>query len=91
MAILKDLFGKSNDELIAIINRLAMSKATKLTLKVSKAGAVSIYGFGRWPVTLYRDQWTRIFEHRDEITAFIEANDDLLSTGKDDERFAKAE
>lgn len=89
--ILQDLNNKSNAELIAMVQRLAASKVTKLHLKVSKQGAVSIYGFGRWPVTLYRDQWSRVLEHGPEITAFIEANADLLSTGKDDERFARGE
>lgn len=55
-------------------------KPTKLTLKVSAKGAVSIYGFGKWPVTLYKSQWERLIESVDEVKAFIEANDGLLAT-----------
>lgn len=58
----------------------ASRKPGKLTLKVSKAGAVSVYGMGKWPVTLYQSQWTRLIESMGEIKAFISANADLLAT-----------
>ena len=45
-----------------------------LTLKVSAKGAVSVYGMGRFPVTLYREQWERVLGHADAIRAFIDAN-----------------
>ena len=47
-------------------------------LKVSVKGAVSVYGFGRFPVTLYMSQWQKIFEMQDEIKAFIIENSDKL-------------
>jgi len=50
-----------------------------ITLKVSEKGAVSLYGMGRFPVTLYGEQWTRLLSHADEIKAFIETNKALLS------------
>lgn len=56
----------------------AAAKQGKLSLKVSTKGAVSIYGFGKWPVTLYRDQMERLLDNADQIKAFIEANADLL-------------
>ena len=41
------------------------------TIKVSQKGAVSIYGLGRFPVTLYKSQWTKLLGQADEITQFI--------------------
>jgi hypothetical protein len=58
----------------------AKSKAPALSLKVSKKGAVSVYGLGRWPVTLYREQWNRLLGKASDIAAFITANDSALST-----------
>lgn len=46
----------------------------KLGLKVSDKGALSLYGVGRFPVTLYVEQWNRVLEAKDEITAYIEAH-----------------
>lgn len=69
-------------ELLARIAQLeAAAKATerKLTLKVSEKGALSLYGMGRFPVTLYRGQWERLLAAAPEITAFIKANDTLLA------------
>ena len=51
-----------------------------LTLKVSQKGAVSVYGLGRFPVTLYKEQWGRLLEVADEIRAFIKENDDKLKS-----------
>ena len=45
-----------------------------ITLKVSEKGAVSVYGLGRFPVTLYQEQWDKLLRHIDEIRAFIETN-----------------
>ncbi len=42
-----------------------------LSLKVSAKGAVSVYGLGRFPVTLYQEQWKRVLDMADEIRAFI--------------------
>jgi len=44
-------------------------------LKVSQKGAVSLYGLGRFPVTLYREQWERVLAMADEIRSFIAAHD----------------
>ena len=43
-------------------------------MKVSEKGAVSIYGMGRFPVTLYKEQWLKLLDMSDEIRAFITAN-----------------
>jgi len=45
-----------------------------LSFKVSEKGAVSVYGLGRFPVTLYQEQWDRLLGAVDDLRAFIEAN-----------------
>lgn len=44
-------------------------------LKVSQKGAVSLYGLGRFPVTLYKEQWERVLEMADEIRRFLADHD----------------
>ena len=51
-----------------------------LTMKVSEKGALSIYGMGRFPVTLYKEQWMKLLSITEEIKKFIEENDSLLKT-----------
>ena len=51
-----------------------------LSLKVSEKGAVSLYGMGRFPVTLYKEQWLRILASAPEIEKFIRENDAKLKT-----------
>lgn len=50
------------------------------SLKVSQKGGVSVYGLGRFPVTLYKEQWLRLLDMNDEIRSFISANEDQLKT-----------
>ena len=59
--------------------KLKAAKQGKLTMKVSDKGALSVYGMGRFPVTLYREQWERLAKAMPEIEAFIAANADSLS------------
>ena len=49
-----------------------------LTFKVSEKGAVSVYGLGRFPVTLYQEQWEKLLGMTEELRAFIAANRDRL-------------
>ena len=51
-----------------------------LSLKVSEKGGVSLYGVGRFPVTLYKEQWRRVLGMAAEIETFIQENDSLLKT-----------
>jgi hypothetical protein len=51
-----------------------------LTLKVSEKGAVSLYGIGRFPVTLYKEQWLRVLANASEIEAFIRDNESRLKS-----------
>ena len=53
-------------------------KPGELRLKVSEKGGLSIYGLGRFPVTLYKEQWNRLLDHADEIREFLKANDSQL-------------
>lgn len=48
-------------------------------LKVSEKGACSVYGLGKWPVTLYATQWERLFDHADAIKAFLAENASRLA------------
>ncbi len=49
-------------------------------LRVSEKGGVSVYGLGRFPVTLYKEQWTRLLDMADEIRAFIREHEAELKT-----------
>lgn len=51
-----------------------IAKGGALRFKVSEKGAVSVYGLGRFPVTLYLEQWEQLLSHSDELREFIEAN-----------------
>ena len=53
-------------------------KPGQLRLKVSEKGALSVYGLGRFPVTLYKEQWRRLLDISDEMKAFLKDNDHLL-------------
>ena len=46
-----------------------------VSLKVSEKGGVSVYGLGRFPVTLYKEQWTKLLDMADELRAFLKAHD----------------
>jgi hypothetical protein len=76
-----DTFQAMQAEIEALKAKLALAnKPRKLTLKVTDKGGVSLYGVGRFPVTLYQSQWARIIENVDDIASFIEANKHLLAT-----------
>jgi len=49
-----------------------------LSIKISEKGGLSVYGLGRFPVTLYKEQWLRLLDLSDEIRAFIKANEKQL-------------
>ena len=68
-----DLSTLSRDQLLALVATM-QSNPRKLTMKVSDKGALSVYGLGRFPVTLYRGQWERLLDEADTIRAFITAN-----------------
>jgi len=49
-----------------------------VSFKVSEKGGVSVYGLGRFPVTLYKEQWSRLLDMADDIRTFIRENDAKL-------------
>jgi hypothetical protein len=59
---------------------LKKTSAKGLSLKVSEKGGLSVYGLGRFPVTLYKEQWVKLLDMSDDIRAFINANDAALKT-----------
>ena len=60
-------------------NQALKTKRTgQLSLKVSEKGGLSIYGLGRFPVTLYKEQWVKLLAFSDEIERFLKENDHLL-------------
>lgn len=59
-------------------DRLKRNAQRKLSLKVSEKGALSLYGMGKFPVTLYREQWERLLDHAQEIRDCIQDNAHLL-------------
>jgi hypothetical protein len=58
--------------------RLKNRSSRGVSLKVSEKGGVSVYGLGRFPVTLYKEQWVRLLDMADDIRAFIRENDSQL-------------
>lgn len=76
---MQNLSTLSREQLEALVASMAVANQRKLSLKVSEKGAVSLYGMGRFPVTLYGSQWERLLDHADEVRAFLTANASLLS------------
>ncbi len=57
---------------------LKKKRNTSVSMKVSEKGAVSVYGLGRFPVTLYQEQWHKLLLIADDIKTFIADNKDKL-------------
>ena len=72
----------TKEELMARIAELESQvggrKRGTLEFRVGEKGGVSVYGLGRFPVTLYREQWEKLLEMKDVILHFIRENDHLL-------------
>ena len=64
--------------------RLKRTQSRGVSLKVSEKGGVSVYGLGRFPVTLYKEQWTKLLDMADDIRAFIKENDATLKKKGED-------
>ncbi len=77
-----------SDDLKAEIERLKAENAAlkkpsdrgTLSMKVSEKGALSIYGMGRFPVTLYKEQWLKLLAISEDIKEFIKENNSRLKT-----------
>ncbi len=79
----------ANEDVQAELERLraeneALKQSNKRTgaisMKVSEKGAVSVYGLGRFPVTLYQEQWLKLLGLSDDIKLFIQENRERLKT-----------
>lgn len=76
----------SEEELQAEIERLRAENANlkkpvqrgQISMKVSEKGALSVYGLGRFPVTLYREQWEKLLGVSDQVREFIASHDSEL-------------
>ncbi len=77
----------SEEELKAELEKLkAENEALKartskgVSLKVSEKGGVSLYGMGRFPITLYKEQWLKVLDMAEDIRRFIQENEGKLKT-----------
>ena len=70
---------------------LKKTSSRGLSLKVSEKGALSVYGLGRFPVTLYKEQWTKLLDSTEDLRQFIKANDSTLKAKVAKESGAAAE
>jgi hypothetical protein len=77
----------SDEDLRAELERLRRENeslkkgaARGVSLKVSEKGGVSVYGLGRFPITLYKEQWAKLLDMADQIRAFIAENESKLKT-----------
>ena len=79
----------ADDDLRAELERLKAenerlkSQRGRASFKVSEKGGVSVYGLGRFPVTLYKEQWAKLLGMADEIRAFIAEHESELKTKPD--------
>ena len=77
----------SDEEMKAELERLRAENAAlksrparSVSLKVSEKGGLSVYGLGRFPVTLYKEQWARLLDLAEDLRAFIRENEARLKT-----------
>ena len=70
---------KAEMERLKAENEALKSRSSRgISMKVSEKGGVSIYGLGRFPVTLYKEQWAKLLDMANDIRAFIKENDPKL-------------
>ncbi|HEY4217188.1 MAG TPA: hypothetical protein VGM67_08620 [Gemmatimonadaceae bacterium] len=77
----------ADEDVMAELERLrkeneALKKgaARGVSMKVSEKGGLSVYGLGRFPITFYKEQWTKLLDMADDIRAFMKAHDAELKS-----------
>jgi len=85
MAVLRNLKQDAELELARLraendALRKAQTSVRSLSFKIGDKGGLSVYGLGRFPVTLYKEQWERLLEHKDVILAYIADNGSRMKT-----------
>jgi hypothetical protein len=84
-APMSDQDDKAELERLRAENERLKQKSNRATsLKVSEKGGVSVYGLGRFPVTLYKEQWKKLLDMADDIRAFIKDNEGKLKAKGDE-------
>ena len=83
----------AEEDLRAELERLKAENATLksrsskgVSLRVSEKGGVSVYGLGRFPVTLYKEQWTKLLDMAEDIRSFLHEHDAELKTKEEKAR-----
>jgi hypothetical protein len=81
----KNIFNTEEEDLQEQIRKLKeensrLKKSSSLSLKVSPKGGISVYGLGRFPVTLYQGQWEKLIQFVPQIQAFMDEHPELKST-----------
>jgi hypothetical protein len=88
MTMTKEEMQAEIDSLKAKLAEAQKPKAHTLTVKLAESGGMSVYGLGRYPVTMYENAWLAFKAFMPTLDAFYEANKDKMSKGKDDPRYA---
>ena len=77
----------TDEDIRAELERLRLENAalkkgvpTGISMKVSEKGALSVYGMGKFPVTLYKEQWLKLLDMSAEIRAFVAAHESELKS-----------
>ena len=71
----EEKLARLEEENRALKEQIDRRKPGELRLKISEKGGLSVYGLGRFPVTLYKEQWTRLLSHVSEIEQFLKDHD----------------
>jgi hypothetical protein len=69
-----------NERLRKEIESLKKGAERGVSMKVSEKGGLSVYGLGRFPITLYKEQWVKLLDLSDQIREFLVANDSKLKS-----------
>lgn len=75
-----ELQAHQNAEIAALSSKIRDQADRRVSFKVTDKGGVSVYGLGRFPVTLYRDQWIKLLDAGKDILSFMEQNAGKLTS-----------